>query len=124
MTMLKEKGTRCAAHVLTSDRRPSSGSGCELTNARQSTAVNVRIVNLILVCIDEFCGNNLFILTYTNQVFMITIVINSSLTRLQYRIFLTIKFLHSTRYGLLSGSLSQSHRLREKCLVFGTIIVW
>lgn len=58
--MLKEKGTRrCVAHVLTSDRSPSSGSGCELTSARQSAAVSVRMVNLILIRVDGFCKNNI-----------------------------------------------------------------
>ena len=59
MAMLKEKGTRCAAHVLTSDRSPSSGSGCELTNARQSAAVSVRMVNLILIRVDEFSAKTM-----------------------------------------------------------------
>lgn len=73
-TLLKEKGTRCAAHVLTSDRSPSSsGSGCEITNARQSAAVSVRMVSLILIRIDEFCENNVLALTYGTHGFTVAI---------------------------------------------------
>lgn len=73
MAILKEKGTRCAAHVLTSDRSPSSGSGCELTNARQSTAVSVRTVNLILIRVDGFCAKTIY---YINTIPMIMRTIN------------------------------------------------
>jgi len=58
----RERHEMRRSHVLTSDRSPSSGSGCELTNARQSAAVNVRMINLILIRVNGFCENNMFIL--------------------------------------------------------------